>query len=377
MPRMIIDTTLREGAQQFGTNFPLAVRQALVDGLLNLGVDEIELGWVGQDSLPELAAWARARVGERRAGTALSVWTTCREADIRAAADLGLDRVNMGVPVSDPHIKLRLGMDRSALLENLARGVLYAKLLGVPYLSVGLEDVSRTGVEFALGAARLAGSMGASRVRLADTVGLMTPLGMADLVRGFREALGPDMDLAAHCHDDLGMATANAFTALEAGADFADASLLGLGERAGISATEELTALLCLRKGRAYGLDGLRELCALAADQAGVEIPRFKAVAGADIFSCESGLHAHGLHKSPALFEPFDPALLGMGRTIRVGGKSGRAAIEAALRGLGLERNWPDPALLVDAVHRAAANLGRPLTEDEFRGMAAARHKAF
>ena len=253
---MLIDTTLREGAQQFGTRFPQAARRSLVDGLLALGVEEIELGWVGQEGLAELAGWAKKRVHKSGAATALSVWTPCREADIRAAADLGLDRVNMGVPVSDPHIELRLGMDRAALQENLARAVLYAKLLGIPYLSVGLEDVSRTGQEAGLAAAGLAQAMGASRIRLADTVGILAPLETARLVELFHQAMGGagrKAALAVHCHDDLGMATANAATALEAGADFADASLLGLGERAGIAATEELAALLRVGVSRPLG----------------------------------------------------------------------------------------------------------------------------
>lgn len=338
-----------------------------MDGLLGLGVEEIELGWMGQEGLVELADWAGKRVRDQGLSTALSVWTPCRLGDIGRAAPLGLDRVNMGVPVSDPHLALRLGMDRTALLDNLARAVLYAKVAGVGFLSVGLEDVSRTGEDFALEAARTARAAGADRVRLADTVGRLTPLETARLVERFRREA--DCPLAVHCHDDFGMATANAATALQAGAEFADASLLGLGERAGIAATEELAAHLALRGVRSYRMEGVRDLCSLAAGHSGMEIPRSKAVAGADIFASESGLHVHGLHKSPALFEPFDPSVLGAVRTLGYGTKIGRGAVRDALADHG--RTIPAAGLdrAVDRVRRASAAEGRPLTSSEVASM--------
>ena len=173
--------------------------------------------------------------------------------------------------------------------------------------------------------------------------------------------------MAVHCHDDLGMGTANAVTALDVGAAWADVSLLGLGERAGLAATEEVAAWLAMRRGRPYRLEVLRDLCALAARAAGMELPGHKAVAGADLFTCESGLHAHGLARDPSLFEPFDPSLVGgseADRRLAVGKKSGRAAVDmaAARPGPGTGR----------AVHgaRGPAALGRPEPPPDRRGTA-------
>ena len=233
---MLIDTTLREGAQLFGAYFSLDTKEKIISGLLALGVDEIEIGWVGQEGLDELVSRVQGRTGKTR----LSVWTPCRAADIKIAAQLQVDRVNIGVPVSDMHMGKRLGTGRAGLLERLASTVLTAGLLGIEYVSVGLEDISRADRTFALTAGQLAQEMGASRVRLSDSVGIMTPQLMGDLTRAFRRHL--DMDIAVHCHDDFGMATGNAITALQAGADYADASVLGIGERSGLAATEALAA---------------------------------------------------------------------------------------------------------------------------------------
>ncbi|MGL1863798.1 MAG: pyruvate carboxyltransferase [Pseudodesulfovibrio sp.] len=357
---MLIDTTLREGAQLFGAYFTLETKVEIISGLLALGMNEIELGWVGQEGLEELVKRVRPMTGK----TALSVWSPCRGADIRKAAALNVDRVNIGVPVSDLHISKRLGTDREGLLERLAQTVLTAGLLGIEYVSVGLEDVSRADETFALIAGQLAQDMGASRVRLADSVGILTPLKMEKLVQSFTQQI--EIELAVHCHDDFGMATGNGITALHSGAQYADCSVLGIGERSGIAATEELTAYLTLKEStHAYQTDGLRELCDFVSHAASVPIPRTKAIAGKDIFACESGIHAHALGKSPELFEPYNPRTIGANRTIAVGGKSGRAAVANALG----ENNIPYPKQaipeLVEAVKQLAWQLERPLTTQE------------
>ena len=362
---MLIDTTLREGAQLFGAYFNASMKEAIFSGLLALGVNELEIGWVGQEGLEELVSRVRNRTGETR----LSVWSPCREADVRAAAALGVDRVNIGVPVSDLHIEQRLKTDREGLKERLARTVLAAGLMGISYISVGLEDVSRADPAFALETACLACDLGASRVRLADSLGVLTPLETAEMVRTFRSRL--DIDLAVHCHDDFGMSTANAITALKSGADYADCSILGIGERSGIAATEELAAYLTIKEeSHAYRTEGLRALCGRVSEAAGIPIPRTKAVAGEDIFACESGIHAHALGRSPALFEPYDPDRVDARRTLAVGGKSGRAAIAHALHQTGLPHRERDIPAILEAVRTNAHRLRRPLTKAEFAQLA-------
>ncbi|MBU1041845.1 MAG: pyruvate carboxyltransferase [Proteobacteria bacterium] len=383
---MLIDSTLREGAQAFGVYFTQATKRRMAKILAASGVDEIECGWLGQDGLAEFIGWARATLpGLAQGGPALSVWCPCREDDVRAAASLGVDRLNIGAPSSAAHRQKRLGLSLDEMSERLRVVLSAARAALVPYISVGLEDASRASLPEALALARTAVSAGAARIRLSDTVGVLTPLSTARLVETFVREL--PVPVAFHGHNDLGMATANAVTALECGASFVDVSVLGLGERAGIAALEEVAAWLVLRcslvtqapAGLAYDVPALRELCRVAAKAAHVPLARNKAVAGEDVFAAESGIHVHGLLRDPALFEPFAPETVGATRRLGVGAKSGGAAINAAMGavlGAPLSRlRLPsrgecggEPNLL-GRVRELAARLGRPLTDKELLGV--------
>ncbi len=358
---MLIDTTLREGAQLFGAYFNLETRCRIASGLMKMGVDEIELGWVGQEELCELAQHVHSITND----IALSVWSPCRERDILSAATLPVKRINIGVPVSDIHIEKRLDTDRQSLLRKLASAIRTAKDAGFEYISVGLEDISRADSDFSMSMALHAEVCGASRVRLSDSLGQLTPRAMEKLVNRFRSKI--NIDIAVHCHDDFGMATANAVTALESGAIYTDCSVLGIGERAGIAATEELVAWLALRDGNnRYSTDVLKGVCMLVSSAAKVHIPRTKAVVGTDIFACESGLHTHALSKLPELFEPYNPESVGISRKIAVGGKSGRAAVRSALDDCGVDCAVTDLGTLTEAVRQLSCRLERPLTRSEF-----------
>ena len=357
---MLIDSTLREGAQHYGTYLELEIKKRILEGLFEVGLEEVELGWVGQEGLFELADWAWNRSGH----TSLCLWSPCREQNIRSASQIGLHSLVIGLPVSDVHMRGRLGLSRSDLLDVMSRGIDTARSAGFRSITLGLEDISSADKYFCLQLAELACQSGVARLRLSDSLGLMSPVETARLVKVFRRRL--DAELAVHCHDDFGMATANAVSALDAGAHFADCSLLGLGERSGIAATEELVAYLTLKTGQqAYCLEVLRELCGLVAEQAGLVVPRNKAVIGEDIFASESGLHTQALLTTPELFEPFDPELVGGKRRIGLGGKSGAASLRLALSRADVSCPEQELPRLLSAVRAAAWSRRRPLTEGE------------
>lgn len=178
------------------------------------------------------------------------------------------------------------------------------------------------------------------------------------------------VSIGTHFHNDCGMATANALTALECGADCADVSVLGLGERAGVARLEELAAALVVRGRAAFDLSPLRGLCGHVAQAASLSVPRHWPVAGRDIFAVESGLHAHGVRRDPSLFEPFPPELVGGSRRVGVGRKSGVAAVAAALAELSILPPPDQLPAIVEAVRELSATLRRPLTPAELGELA-------
>ena len=363
---MLIDTTLREGAQMFGNYVPQPVRIEMASRIAAMGVEEIEVGWVGQEGLGGLVGALRAQ----GVTADLSVWSPCRTVDVYRAAGLGIDTINIGLPVSDLHIAERLRTDRFGLTAMLRETVGLAHSCGIRRISIGLEDVTRADQEFALSMARMAKSLGAARIRLADTLGVMTPDRIAELVRFF--AGNVDLEIAIHCHNDFGMATANAITALAAGAHWADVSVLGIGERSGISALEEVAGHLRLVQGyEIYDMNAVRGLCDLVAEHARIPVARNRPMSGEDIFAAESGLHVDGILKNPELFEPYDPAQTGSSRILGIGSKAGRGAVRTMLRQIGFEKPLHSIGNLMDAIREKAARSGRPLGADELQTLVA------
>ena len=370
---MLIDTTLREGQQQYGVYAGRDRKEELLLLALKSGVDEVEIGVAGhdQDELRGLALLAGMR---KRSRQAVGVWCPCRPEAVALAAELPVDRVTITAPVSDAHLRAKLGIDRQELLRRLAETLAVGRSLGLPYISVGLEDVSRADAAFALTVAKLARDAGAARVRLADTVGVLTPMEIIDLVRTFKARTR--LAVAVHCHNDFGMATANALSALDTGADYADASALGLGERAGLASLEQLMGYLTLKRGLTrYDLDAAAQLCRVAAQTRDGRVSESAPIVGERLFWAESGLHVDGIYKEPTLYEPFAPEAVGLTRRLAVGAKSGAAAVRRKLAELGMADAAGDQEperveQLVRRVRNASRSKGAALEDAEVRVLA-------
>jgi len=323
---MLIDSTLREGAQMFGVYFSDAQRRDILSGLILGGIDEVEIGWAGQDGLEDLLR--HGRKADQAEQTRLTVWSPLRMLDLDRMAAMDVRRIQFGVPVSDAHIEHRLGTDREGLLLRLENILRRATELEISFVGVGLEDVSRADRDFALQVVRVVEECGGRRIRLSDTVGLLTPLETAELMRWFTDRT--ELAIGFHGHDDFGMATANAITALASGAESVDVSVLGIGERAGIAALEEVAGHLNLRRGAGYDLKQCVCLARMVAEAAQVPLARNKALVGEDLFACETGLHLQGLAKDLSLFEPFCPKKIDANRKVGLGGKIGKSAVRHA-----------------------------------------------
>lgn len=333
---IIIDSTLREGEQTPGVRFSQEDRCAVIEQLCQVGIEEIELGIASEKNthLPELFNLARDIIAKSGTAQQLGLWCRCLEEDIDFAASCRPDVLSLSIPASDLHISERLRKDRKWILDTLQTAAAQAKDAGIPFLSLGLEDATRADPAFLCQLANTAAGCGIQRLRLADTVGIASPATITSLVQMIRRQSG--LPCGVHTHNDFGMATANAIAAIDAGASSIDATVLGLGERAGNCRLEEAAAFLCLQKGKErYQINLLSRLCQTISKAAGITIAGNHPIVGAAIFTCETGLHLHGLTVNPDTYEPYPPDKVGATRALRFGHKSGKRAIANHLAALG------------------------------------------
>jgi homocitrate synthase NifV len=357
----VIDSTLREGEQMAGVYLTATQKLALVDHLAAIGVEEIELGIPAMSSeLAGLLPLARRRAPETR----FALWSRAIPAEIAHAAALRPDVLAISIPVSDLHITARLQRDRAWVLASVTEAVTAARAAGVAVVSLGLEDAGRAEQDFLSEVIHTAVAAGVARVRLADTIGQLTPLSMAALVLAAKRSAR--VEVGVHTHNDFGMATANAVAALEAGADWVDGSLLGIGERAGMARLEELVGYLALRGGQAqYDTTRLAAACRDLARMVGMRIAPHHPIVGKRIFACETGLHLDGLAKDRRTYEPYPPERVRAGRRYTLGKKVGLNAVAGKLCGLGIHLAGDELTRLVAKIRLVAHRIGRPLKDAE------------
>lgn len=329
----VIDTTLRDGEQAPGVWFARADKLAIARALDRAGVDELEVGTPAMG--PQVQADIR-RIVALGLGCRLSVWCRARPDDLAAAARCQVEGVHFSLPVSEIHLGA-LAKDRAWVLEQVAHLVRAAKG-HFDRITMGAQDATRADPDFVLQLAALAKETGVHRLRIADTVGIGRPSTVSALIHSVKKAV-PDLDIEFHAHNDLGMATANALTALEAGAQAVSVTVNGLGERAGNATLEQIVMALCGHPLLSCTVDttALLPLCRIVARASGQAIAATQPVVGERVFSHESGIHCHAMLKDPRAYEPFAPQQVGHGeRRFVLGPYSGGAAIRHLLGQAGI-----------------------------------------
>ena len=319
----LIDTTLREGEQTPGVRFTSEQKKRIIAYLCEVGIEEIEVGISSPRAYNcrKLIEFTRSNFSD----VSLSLWSRCIFDDITHAAHLAPDILSLSVPISDIHLETKFGRNRGWARSLMLEGIDMAKRHKLR-VSVGFEDATRSDPRFLIEMGQLAQGAGAERIRLADTVGLATPLELAALISKLKMHV-PGIALAVHTHNDFGMGTANGIAALESGAEFVDATVLGLGERAGCARLEEIVGFLIFNRGQTrYNGRLLKCLASYVANCAGKPIGHQKPIIGKKIFTCETGLHLQGILKNPRTYEPFCPERVGAQRELLFGNKSGRRA---------------------------------------------------
>jgi len=302
-----VDTTLRDGEQAAGVVFSEAERCGVSRRLVSSGVRELEVG------IPASGETARRQihqVAEAVPGTWLLAWCRARTDDLAAAAQCPVQGVHLSFPVSNIHLRI-WGKSHSWVLRTLAD--LTEEAAGLfDYVTVGAQDASRADRCFLLDFCHAVAQSPALRLRLADTVGILTPQTTQQLVTTSLQALG-GKPLEMHAHNDLGMATANTIAAWQAGAKCLSTTVNGLGERAGNASFAEVATALRVACGADTGLD-LRRLCELGSYVAAASqrsLPGNTPVIGDGVFSHASGIHLTGLNRDASAYEAFPPDLVG------------------------------------------------------------------
>jgi 2-isopropylmalate synthase len=339
----ILDTTLRDGEQAANVNLNPAEKLQIARQLAAMGIDVIEAGF--PSASPGDFGCVKAVADEVR-GPTIAALARAREEDIRVAAEslagAASRRIHVFIAASPIHLRHKLKMSREEVLDAVRKSIPLAKSL-CPEVQFSAEDASRSDPDFLISLYRAAMTGGATILNITDTVGYAMPEEFADLFRRLIAGIGagPEITFSAHCHNDLGMATANSLAAIRGGAGQIEATLNGLGERGGNAALEEIVMALRTRRDiyqSDTGVDASRLTAAsrLAAKLIGIAIPPNKPVVGANAFSHESGIHQHGMLAERSTYEIIRAEEVGADAAVIVLGKhSGRHAFGERLEKLG------------------------------------------
>ncbi|WP_018240549.1 hypothetical protein [Ensifer sp. BR816] len=354
------DTTLRDGEKAPGVAFTTAEKVGLAEALAAAGVPEIEIGTpgMGADEMEGICAVVALGLPVR-----LLTWCRMASEDLDIAIESGVPAVNLSLPASDIQLTGKLGLDRAGALEVVETMVGRATARGL-FVAVECEDASRADRAHLARVIATAARAGASRVRLADTIGVLDPFSTFDLVSEMASQCL--MDLEFHGRNDFGLATANTLAAIRAGARHASVTVGGLGERAGNAALEEVAAALTVLEGANTGVDptALPELAAHVARLARRPIPAIKPVVGAAVFTSESGTHLAGpLKDDPRTDQGLDPAFVGRRHQIVIGKHSGATAIAHVLKENRRELNPDLTAAIIARVRDQASATKSTITE--------------
>lgn len=340
----IFDTTLRDGEQVPGCKLNTEQKLVIAEKLDELGVDIIEAGFPISSpgdfySVTEISKIVR--------NATVCGLTRANKKDIETAAEAlkfaKKPRIHTGIGTSDNHIKFKFNSTREAVLERAIEAVKYAKTF-VEDVEFYAEDAGRTDNEFLAKVCEEVIKAGATVLNIPDTTGYCLPEQygakmkyLRENVKGIEKAV-----LSCHCHNDLGLATANSISGVINGARQIECTINGLGERAGNTALEEV--VMILRQHKDLNLDTninskmLNEMSLMVSELMGMPVQPNKAIVGSNAFAHSSGIHQDGVIKNRETYEIIDPAEVGVNESsIVLTARSGRSALAYRFKNIGFD----------------------------------------
>ncbi|WP_292487224.1 homocitrate synthase family protein [Methanohalobium sp.] len=326
----ICDVTLRDGEQTPGVVFTKEEKMNISNQIDSLGVEVIETGFPVVSSDEKNTVKQISNMGLDARTCCLSRALT---SDVDSALDCNVDMVSIFVAMSDLHLIHKYNKSCEEMISCALDTIEYAKDHGLE-VRFAAEDASRTNVDTLKNVFLRAQDYGVDYVSLADTVGVLNPSTTYHLVNEINKSV--DTPICIHCHNDLGMATANTLMAAEAGAKQLHTTVNGIGERAGNAPLEEvLMGLLVEYDIDRYDTTGLTDLSRMVEYYANITPPVNKAIVGKNAFTHESGIHVMAILENPRTYELFNPELVGGKRNLIVGKHTGIKALKGIVKSMG------------------------------------------
>ncbi len=324
----ILDSTLREGEQTPYVNFLVHEKIEIARLLDKIGVEMIE---AGDPSVSPSIYNAIKKIAALKLNAEVVAHSMATKSGIDLAKECSVDRVAIFYPTSKIHLETKVHKTQAEAVEIICDHIRYARGLGLK-VRYTPEDASRTDLEFLVSVCTRAIEAGADRISFADTTGILQPHTAFSRIKELRGLL-PPCKIDIHCHNDHGLALANAMAAVQGGADCIHTTVNGLGERTGIpDLAETILAFHNLEKVDKYRLDYLVEISSFLEKLTGFFMAPNKPVTGQNAFSHKAGVHTDGVIKNPQTYESFDPSILGRERKIVIDKYTGKRAVMTRLQ---------------------------------------------
>ncbi|MBD2387015.1 LeuA family protein [Cylindrospermum sp. FACHB-282] len=366
----ILDSTLREGEQTPGVYFSPETKLAIAHLLDQIGVDIIEAGNPAVDNEIALAITRIANAGLK---AKIGAHSLCRIDDVKKALDCGVNFLGVFFSVSQQRLQQEYNIGLEKAIEKIVEVITYAREqednLLIRYTP---EDTVRSPIENVIEAASAAIHAGANIISIADTTGYTTPFHQNRSIYYYVKTLKEELakralypQIEVHCHNDRGLALANALDAYRAGSDIIDVTVMGLGERSGIvDLAELLINLTDMVEGKTYWkLSCLKDLYDLVSEHSHIAIPPHHPLVGKNAFTHYAGVHVKAVSKNEELYQSLSPEILGRKSSFALGMQSGLAAVELALKKIGRNELVEDKDLVAKILKeiKAIAKRGTPI----------------